>query len=54
MWFMWFVAWWGIYEDHVDSVEWGLGLMVMIVGFVVAVGGALVDGLDTLEAPEPV
>ena len=54
MWFMWFVAWWGIYEDHVDSVEWGLGFMVMIVGFVVAFGGALVDGLDALEEPESV
>jgi hypothetical protein len=54
MWFAWFVAWWGIYEDHVDSVEWGLGFMVMLVGLTVAFGAALVDGLDELEDPVPV
>jgi len=52
MWFVWLVAWWGIYEDHVDSVAWLEGFDLMFLGLVAATGAALADGREQLSEVE--
>ncbi len=52
MWFVWLVAWWGIYEDHVDSVAWLEGFDLMFLGLVAATGAALADGWEQLSEVE--
>ena len=32
MWLVWVVAWWGIYEDHIDSVPLDAGALLLVLG----------------------
>jgi len=52
MWLVWMLAWWGIYEDHVDSVTWDAGSVMMALGLLVATGAALADASEELSEPE--
>lgn len=48
MWIVWVIAWWGIYEDHVDSVTIDAGSLLMVVGLFFAAAAALSDAADEL------
>ncbi|HEX7247948.1 MAG TPA: hypothetical protein VF351_07600, partial [Actinomycetota bacterium] len=51
MWLVWVVAWWGIYEDHIDSVPLDAGALLLVLGFLFMTGAAVSDAAEELPAP---
>ena len=52
MWIVWVIAWWGIYEDHIDSVPLDAGALLLVQGLLFTTAAALSDAAD--ELPEPI
>jgi hypothetical protein len=51
MWLVWVIAWWGIYEDHTDSVALDAGSLLLALGLLCTTGAALSDAAEELPAP---
>lgn len=51
MWLVWVVAWWGIYEDHIDSVELDAGALLLALGLLFTTAAAMSDAAAELPPP---